>query len=395
MRFKTFVITLIMLLISVQSFAQENLQEMALTLSEQLKQQKIAVAGFSCVNAYSLTASSIIQERLTTFMANDKNLAVLERNKLDTILKEQELQLSGAVDADTAKVTGKLLAVDVIITGTFVYITNNEIEVYARALDVKTGKILSSCKAIIKKDWQDNEIINKEAASSIPQKAAEYFKTGVDYYSQGKYSMAIELFNRVIAQNPEFADAYLYRGIAYYKKGKYDYALLDLNKAIETNPELAEAYYQRAILYKFVKAEYESAMDDFDKAIELNPNVSSYYTERGELYVFEKEYDKAFADCNKAIMLDSKAADAYAWRGHIYYSIKRDNNKAIKDYSKAIEIRPQLIGYWISRAEVYFDMGEYKKAINDCNKAIEIDPDHAAEAFVLRDIIYKTINKKH
>lgn len=396
MKFKTFAwITLLMLLCSVQSFAQETLQELAMTLSKQFHKQKIAVVNFSCINTHSLTASSIIQERLTTFMGSDKSLTVVERSKLDTILKEQELQLSGAVDADTAQIAGKLLAVDVIITGTILYLTNNEIEVYARALDVRSGKILTTTKAIIKKDWQDNEILNTiETPTTIPQIAAEHFKAGSDYYSQGKYSIAIEFFNRVIAHSPDFANAYLYRGISYYKKGKYDYALMDLNKAIEINPELAQAYYQRAIFYKFVKVEYESAIEDFDKAIELNPNISSYYTERGELYIFIKEYDKALADFNKAIMLDSNAADAYAWRGYIY-SIKGDNNKAIKDFSKAIEISPQSIGYWIDRATVYYDIGDYKKAINDCNKAIEIDPEHASEAFVLRDSIYKTINKKH
>ncbi len=374
--------------------AQENLQELASTLNAHLNKNTVAVVGFSCTNGQTQPASSIIQERLITFLANNKNITVVERNKLDTVFNEHALQISGVVDIDSAKSLGKLVAADMIITGSFTYINSKQIEVNARAIDANTGKIVATANATMKKDWQENDSFIKDITKDISQKAAEYFKSGMQYYNQGKYSMAIEFFTRAIAQNTEFASVYIYRGIAYYKKGNYDNAMKDYNKAIEINPELAQAYFQRALSYKFITAEYTRALEDFDKAIELDPNVSAYYTERGELYVFNKEYDKAMADLNKAIILNPNEAEAYAWRGHIFF-IKNDIDRAIKDYSKAIELSPLSIGYWIDRADAYWSKKEYKKALNDCNKAIEIDPQRAAEACVMRDAIYKEMNKKH
>lgn len=373
--------------------AQENLQELASTLSAQLNKNTVAVVGFTCSNGETQPASSIIQERLITFLANNKNITVVERNKLDAIFNEHALQMSGAVDTDSAKSLGKLVAADSIITGTFMYITNTQIEVNARVIDAKTGKIVATANVTLKKDWQGSDGAIKDIPKDISKKAAEYFKSGMHYYNQGKYSMAIEFFTRAIAQNPEFASAYLYRGIANYKKGKYDNAMQDYNKAIEINPELFQAYFHRALSYKFITIDYNKAFDDFEKAIELDPSTSVYYLERGELYVYNKEYDKAMADLNKAIMLNPNEAAAYAWRGYIFFQ-KNDIDRAIKDHSKAIELSPTSIGYWIDRANAYWAKNEYKKAISDCNKAIEIDPEHAAEAYVTRDAIYKEMNKK-
>jgi tetratricopeptide (TPR) repeat protein len=391
---KTAVIVFVFFFLSNPIFAQESLQDMVLSIGQQLQNKNIAVIEFSCTNGKSQPASSIIQERIITFFAVNKNVTVVERNKLEAILNEHALQMSGIIDTDSAMQLGKLAAVNVIVAGSFTYITGSEIEVNVRAIDIVTGKIIASSNVMIKRDWQGNDDNINDIPSGIDQKAFENFKRGIEYYNHGKYSMAIEFFNRTIAHNPEYAYAYLYRGIAYYRKGNYDNAMRDYNKAIELNPEYAAAYYNRAIAYKFAIYQYEHANEDLDKAIELNPEIASYYTERGELYVFKKEYDKAMEDLNKAIALNPYEAEAYSWRGYIWYAIKRNNDKAIMDYNKAIEINPASIGYWIDRAEVYFDEKQYSKALNDCNKAIEIDSDHAAEAYVLKDVIIKEMNKK-
>jgi tetratricopeptide (TPR) repeat protein len=50
-----------------------------------------------------------------------------------------------------------------------------------------------------------------------------------------------------------------------------------------------------------------------------------------------KQYDKAIADYTKAIELDSNYADAYCNRGSVYNTLQQ-YEKAVADYTKAIEL---------------------------------------------------------
>ena len=56
------------------------------------------------------------------------------------------------------------------------------------------------------------------------------------------------------------------------------------------------------------------------------------------------------------------------------YSEKEKWNEAIIEYSKAIELAPDLAEAYNNRATAYTEKGEYDKAIADCTKVIEMDP---------------------
>lgn len=56
-------------------------------------------------------------DMLTTALVKTKKYRCFERDKLNSIMKEQKLQMSGAVDPTTAVQVGKLIGVKYIITG--------------------------------------------------------------------------------------------------------------------------------------------------------------------------------------------------------------------------------------------------------------------------------------
>lgn len=106
-----------------------------------------------------------------------KGIDVMERSKIESILKEQELSVSGLIDPSTAKVVGKIFGVDAIVTGSIsqylpaqkrtvifspgdtpvimpglyvlekgenyvIYHTDAEVGINARMIDVETGSIV-------------------------------------------------------------------------------------------------------------------------------------------------------------------------------------------------------------------------------------------------------------
>ena len=63
-------------------------------------------------------------------------------------------------------------------------------------------------------------------------------------------------------------------------------------------------------------------------------------------------------------------------RGVVYDNLG-EYQRGIKDFNKAIELKPQLAGVYNNRGRAYDKLGNYQQAINDFNKAIHLDPKDA------------------
>ena len=100
------------------------------------------------------------------------------------------------------------------------------------------------------------------------------------------------------------------------------------------------------------------------------------YKSRGRSYLEKGQNDDAISDFDKAIELNPKDAEIYFFRGNAYHN-KRQFDKAMSDYSKAIEINPRYTNAYYSRGLYYQTIEEYRKAISDFDKVIKIDPENA------------------
>ena len=105
------------------------------------------------------------------------------------------------------------------------------------------------------------------------------------------------------------------------------------------------------------------------------------------------QYDKAISDYTKAIETDPKFAVAYYSRGMAYRQ-KGQYDQAISDYTKAIETDPKLAMAYNNRGIAYEHKGQYDQAMADCTKAIEIDP-KLAVAYYNRGRIFYYFKKEY
>jgi len=106
---------------------------------------------------------------------------------------------------------------------------------------------------------------------------------------------------------------------------------------------------------------------------------------RGDTYHYTGQDDMAMADYNKTIELNPKFGWAYYFRGQIYID-RGQYDLAIVDCSKLIELMPKYVGNYY-RGFCYYKKGQYDMAIADFNKAIELNP-HDALAYSFRGIAY-------
>jgi len=72
----------------------------------------------------------------------------------------------------------------------------------------------------------------------------------------------------------------------------------------------------------------------------------------------------------------AETAEEYYNSGNAYYK-QGKYDQAIVEYTKAIEINPNLAEVYNNRAGVYIHKGNYEQAILDCTKAIELKPNYA------------------
>jgi Tfp pilus assembly protein PilF len=101
--------------------------------------------------------------------------------------------------------------------------------------------------------------------------------------------------------------------------------------------------------------------------------------------------DDGIAACNRALASGRyKGRDLgfiYLNRGQTYYE-RKDDDHAIEDFTKAIEIDPTYPMGYTNRANAWMRKGDNDRAIASYDQAIRLDPNYTA-AYTGRGLIYE------
>jgi TolB-like protein len=168
-----------------------------------------------------------LADMLISDLSKIKMLNVIERARLEEILKEQKLNNSKEFDASTATKVGKLLGVQYILTGAFFDLMGS-MRMDARIIDVETGKIIKSegidgqtntffdleKKLVVKIASGLNVDLNTDSketketkTSSLSYETSLLYSDALDKMDKGENGKAIELLKKVLQKNPDFAPA--------------------------------------------------------------------------------------------------------------------------------------------------------------------------------------------
>lgn len=118
---------------------------------------RLAVADFSYTGGKSSEGPEVIQERLITALGRQKGISLIERGLLKKVFLEMRLQASGAMDETNAKSLGRLAGADIIVLGTLNDISGEETEINARLVETRTGRIITTESATVKRTWKNAE----------------------------------------------------------------------------------------------------------------------------------------------------------------------------------------------------------------------------------------------
>jgi len=228
-----------------------------------------------------------------------------------------------------------------------------------------------------------------------PKNDEFYCDRGIAFYNMNLFNTAILDFSKAININSKYDNAYYYRGQSYEKIGLILNAIEDYKKTIEINPRSAESYMDCGDIY-LKKGLYDSAFYDYCKVIEIDSGIARAYHNRGIIYFNKRLYDKAIIDFNKTIKLNSQHSDTYFNLG-VIYARKGSYSEAIINYSTAIKLDPKNAVTYFNLAGIYYYLAFYNnelyyEAIKDFSSAIEIRPDYK-DAYKYRGYAFNALGK--
>lgn len=115
--------------------------------------------------------------------------------------------------------------------------------------------------------------------------------------------------------------------------------------------------------------ETEQANRYLDAAIERDPDYSEALVRRAFRYQFEDDYKKAIKDYSRVIQLNSKDAKNYAWRGLAYYD-SGDIQRAREDLVVAHKLAPTSKETLLLKAELEYYDCHYEWVIYNCDRLV-------------------------
>ncbi len=143
--------------------------------------------------------------------------------------------------------------------------------------------------------------------------------------------------------------------------GNVDGAISKYEQALQLDPTNHRIRFKLALMYK-KKERWTDMASQLAKASEKAPTYANYYYERGLALSSAAEkgptsWAEAKAPLEEAISKDPNIADAYFVLAEVMLHLD-DEDGALKNYTKAIETKPDELQYYGPLADLYMRLGK-------------------------------------
>lgn len=214
--------------------------------------------------------------------------------------------------------------------------------------------------------------------------------------SKGNYTQAMQLYSRLLKQDPKNASALANRGILWERllfenekerAKNRAYAEQDYLKAIEANPNIPEIYNNLGALY-IDMGRYVPAVYYLSDAISLNPKYFTALMNRAIAYFRMGRVTDSLADFNRAFRIRQDEPLLYLNRGLAYFA-SGQYELALDDYTYLISLTPDDARPYLERARAFIKAGYPAQAYADLEEAVSIKPTYALAYYYMGDLMFR------
>jgi tetratricopeptide (TPR) repeat protein len=295
-------------------------------------------------------------------------------------------------------------------------------------------------------------LVISNAAFSQEVKGDEVYRKGLNLFSTGKYSEALDDFLK-IENNRNFPDLDLNRGLCYYAMNDYTNAEKYFSEGIKKDPnnvvfllylarcnkmlgkiKTAITFYDKAVLVNpndhvtlnefallyfdsrnyskslslFLKIKdrndaylnhylgmccfnlglLDSSIGYFEKALELNQNLLPSLNSLGRCYYLKKRYDEAILKFTKSLNIEYESPTTHKNLGDCFYKLEK-NSEALIEYKYALYSGDSSLNLLSNIAWAYFKIDEYDSTVKYLKIIEENDPNDGKRKTDLAGVLMK------
>jgi len=160
------------------------------------------------------------------YFRNISSFTVIERDKINVVLTELELQKSGAVDRSTAVRVGKIIGAQYMVFGSLMQLDDKNSIMLVRVVDVETSEIIESIDKEGKPEFAKavkemvgelsgklNVVLNDDVKKLIQEagtdsdNAVTLYSKGLEYMDRYEYKKAYDYFKQAYDLDNDFVEA--------------------------------------------------------------------------------------------------------------------------------------------------------------------------------------------
>ena len=344
-------------------------------------------------------SARMITALLITDLSESEHMYVISRQRLYDILKFLGKEDLKSIDRTVASEVAEKAGVKWILTGSILQIEPNWV-VTADISETASGKIVGTQRVVGEQGENIFSLVDRlssavKADLALPEAAGgevdrpvadvtthsaeayRYYLEGLDYGWKFYWPEALESFSKAIEYDSTFAMAYYRLGGLSSGEDRLRYAAKALQYADDVGHK--ERYYLTGF-HAYATGDYATAVAILEEAAEKYPDdkeirftLAVVYEDRLHLY------ERAIANFTKAIEIDPMYKIAYNALAYTYHHTG-DFDRSIWAINKYIAIAPDEPNPYDTRGDLYAYNGNLDDAIASYRKALEIKPDFPGSA---------------
>ena len=232
------------------------------------------------------------------------------------------------------------------------------------------------CNAISGKDQAALEDLKKAIALGFPG-PEPYIVLARLYDSSKEPQKAIESLTTAMKLSPELKDLYKARAVIYVSIGEKEKALADYKQLAKLDPESLACYFQQGQVLESMK-KFDEACAVYQHMLTLDetkakvPLKAIAYKRLAALRGASGHHKEAIGYLTEAAKFDVEDDEPLRMRGLEYMKMK-NYEKAVEDFTEAIETMPESGSNFLARADAYDRLGKTELATKDREEAKKLN----------------------
>jgi tetratricopeptide (TPR) repeat protein len=200
--------------------------------------------------------------------------------------------------------------------------------------------------------------------------------TAVEMHQAGQIGPAAQIYQQILAREPENADALHLLGVLRHQCGDHDQAVALINRAVVLGPSVPSFHANLAEAYRAL-GEFGRAAACCRTALQLRPDYPEAHCNLGLALQGQGRHGEAREHFRWALQLQPDFANAHSNLGIALRELG-ESDAALTHFRRAVELDPKSAPARTNLGQALLDRGNADEALPHCQEAVRLQPKLAA-----------------